>query len=163
MSSDFWKADKGRGLRCKQCGISPVGGSRRAAELTSCQLGDWGRREAHTMHCKADKGCVSLIFTINFQFTGNLWKGSSGAALFLSSYICTLDLVRIAHRWPETSANGPTNPKHWITQRRLYEGAAQPNGGLADTLVYGNRHRGFDIWASIFFFIMEVGRSKSRL
>lgn len=35
-----------------------------------------------------------------------------------------------------TTESGPTNPKHWITRGRLYAGAAQPNGGLADTLVY---------------------------
>lgn len=121
------------------------------AELVNSQFANWGRRVAHTMHCTADKGCVSLIFTINSQFSGNLWKGSSGAVRFLSSYIFTLDLLRITNRWAETSASGPTNPKHWITQRRLHEGAAQPNGGLADTLVYGNRHRGFNIWALIFF------------
>lgn len=125
----------------------PRGGAMHKAQLPSSQFGDWRRRVAHTMHCTADKGCVSLIFTINFQFSGNLWNDSSGAVLSLSPYISTLDLVRITSRWPETSANGPTNPKHWITQWRLYEGAAQPNGGLADTLVYGNRHRGFDIWA----------------
>lgn len=38
-----------------------------------------------------------------------------------------------------------------IGLHKLHEGAAQPNGGLADTLVYGNRHRGSDIWALIFF------------
>lgn len=54
-----------------------------------------------------------------------------------------------------------TNPKHWIAQQRLYEGAAQPNGGLADTLVYGNRRRGYDIWALIFFSLMELEWMKS--
>lgn len=74
--------------------------------------------------------------------------------------VSTLDLVRKRNSWAETSATGPTSPKHWITRWWLHEGVAQANGGLADTLVYGNRHRGFDIWALIFFFMMEVEGKK---
>lgn len=128
------------------------------AERQTSQFGNWGRRVAHTMHCTVDKGCVSPIFTINFQLSGNLWEGSSGAFYSLSSYISRRDWLRVTRLWPETSASGSTNPKHWITQWRLYEGDAQPNGGLADTLVYGNRHRGFWYSGLDFFFMMEMER-----
>lgn len=122
---------------------------------------DGGRRVAHTMHCTADKGCVSLIFTINFQFSGNLWKGSIGTVRFLSVYICTLDIVRKGNRWPETSARVVQLLLNiGFTQWRLHEGAAQPNGGLADIPVYGNRHRGFNMRALIFFFTMGLQQKK---
>lgn len=132
------------------------------AERQTSQFGNWGRRVAHTMHCTVDKGCVSPIFTINFQLSGNLWEGSSGAFWSFSSCISRRDWLRVARLWPETSASGSTNPKHWITQSRLYEGDAQPNGGLADTLVYGNRHRGF--WYSgLDFFLYDGDGAKGWL
>lgn len=49
----------------------------------------------------------------------------------------------------------------YIGLHKLHEGAAQPNGGSADTLVYGNRHRGFHIRALNFFFMVEAEGKKS--
>lgn len=89
-------------------------------------------------------------FQDKFPFQCKLVKGQQRRRSVFLCYISILDLVRKRNSWAETSATGPTSPKHWITQWRLHEGVAQPNGGLADTLVYGNRHRGFDIWALIF-------------
>lgn len=109
---------------------------------------------AHTMHCTADKGCVSQIFTINFQFSGNLWSGSSGAVFSVSlQTFHTLDSVRIRQEWEEGNDGEQLILNTGLhTERRLHEGAAQPGGGSAHTLGYGNRHRGFNIWALIFFF-----------
>lgn len=56
------------------------------------------------MHCSADKGCVSLIFTIIFQFSGNSRKGSGGAVPFVSVNIFCLDSLMYRRCWLETTA-----------------------------------------------------------
>lgn len=141
------------GFSCRWC-YAP-------AESPTSLFGDWGRRVAHTMHCTADKGCVSRIFTINFQFTGNLWKRSTGAVLRLFSCICTLDLMRIINRWLETSAGGQLILNIGLHSKGCMKELPSPTGAWptpsfmeidAEALIFGP-------W--FFFSLMEMEQMKS--
>lgn len=116
----------------------------------------WWRRKKSGAH-NALHGWQGLCLTDFHDIFPIQWKLVKGQqqqepVCFSLACIRTLDLVSIRNRWPETSASGPTNPKHWITHSEgCMKELTSPTGAWPTPSFMEIDTEAFHIWALIFF------------